>query len=161
MGVGVKTSIKGLGVGDVWDKGATLTLLQAIERDIEARPASHKAADGSTFPEYQTPGYGDSALVDLRQTGAMLGSIRIIKTSARGGIIECSLRHRRAVFMNRRFPFMGILGAEAQRALEAAESEHGKRLSERTKLNTRKGSNRGAFMALRGTARTAQGDIGG
>jgi len=150
MGMGLDVKAKGLGVGDVWDKPASLTLLQVLERDVETRPGDGRKADGGAMPDYRTPGYGDSQQVDLRDTGAMLDSIRIIKVSSRGGTIACTLRHARAVFMNRRFPFMGLLNTEAQRALEAAETEHGKRLSERVKLKTRKGGNRAAVRAVKG-----------
>lgn len=148
FGVGVKT--KGIGVGDVWDKAASLSLLQVLEADIEARPGQGVSAAGKPLPEYRTPGYGDTKRVDLRATGEMLGSIRIAKVSARGGVIECSLRHPRAVFMNRRFPFMGLLADEAEKALRATEAQHGRRLSERVKLNTRKGGNAAALSSLRG-----------
>ena len=157
MGLGVDVQVKGLGVGGVWDKGASVTLMQSLERAIEARPGEGKRADGSPMPEYRTPGYGDSGRVDLRDTGAMLDSIRITKVSARGGIVACTLRHPRAVFMNRRFPFMGLLATEAQRALEAAETEHGRRLAERTKLKTRKGGNAQALRSLKGLASEASG----
>lgn len=152
MGLGVKVKADGVGVGDVWDKAATLTLLQVLETAVERRPGEGRRADGAPMPEYKTEGYGDTKRVDLRRTGEMLDSIRIIRTSATGGIIECSLRHPRAVFMNRRFPFMGILDSDATQALAAAEAEHGRRLSERTKLKTRKGGNASALLAVKGLA---------
>lgn len=156
MGVGVDVSVKGLGVGDVWDKPATVTLLQVLERDIEARPGAGQNAAGAPMPEYQTRGYGDSRLVDLDRTGEMLGSIRVIKVTSRGGVIACTLRHPRAVFMNRRYPFMGLLEQEAQRALEAAEVEHAERLT-RVKMATRKGGNRAAISSLKGLAGEVSG----
>ena len=127
-----------------------MSLLQVLEASIEARPGQGVTATGGNLPEYRTPGYGDSRRVDLRATGEMLGSIRVVKVSARGGVIECSLRHPRAVFMNRRFPFMGLLADEAEKALRAAEAQHGQRLSERVRLNTRKGGNGAALSSLRG-----------
>lgn len=156
MGIRADVRVEGLGVGDVWDKGASVTLLQTVERAIEERPAKGERADGQPLPKYQTAGYGDSERVDLNDTGAMLESIRITRVSGRGGEIACTLRHPRAVFMNRRFPFMGILATDAQRALEAAEAQHGERLATRVKLNTRKGGNAAAFSALKGLASEVQ-----
>jgi len=77
--------------------------------------------------------------------------------SGRGGEVACTLRHRRAVFVNRRFPFMGITTVDAQRALEAAEARHGERLATRTKLRTRKGGNAATLRSLKGLASEVDG----
>ena len=107
MGVGVKTSIKGLGVGDVWDKGATLTLLQAVERDIQARggspstggsgPAQYRVSTMSG--DYQDAGFDPMAVnFDFDAVGpdGRLVAVTIVNHANTGPDYETLLASRKA-----------------------------------------------------------------
>jgi hypothetical protein len=138
----------GLGEGAVWDKETTRDLMVRIDTALKARTAQGISASGAKFAPYETPGYGDTPHRDLRDTGEMLGSVRVIKVSATGGTLACTLRHPRAVFRNRADPFMGVLVPEAEAALTAADNANSDRLA--TQVKSREFDNRAAIGALRG-----------
>lgn len=138
----------GLGEGAVWDKDTTRDLMTRIDTTLKARTVSGVSASGAKFAPYTTPGYGDTPHRDLRDTGEMLGSIRVISVSATGGTLACTLRHPRAVFRNRADPFMGVLVPEAEAALSAADVANAARLAKEARSQTL--DNRAAIGALRG-----------
>ena len=147
--------VTGLGEGAVWDKETTRDLMVRIDTALKARTVRGVSASGAKFAPYETPGYGDTPHRDLRDTGEMLGSIRVTKVSATGGTLACTLRHPRAVFRNRADPFMGVLVPEAEAALTAADNANSDRLA--TQVKSREFDNRAAIGALRGGVLGATG----
>lgn len=150
MKLAAEVKAAGVGTGDVWDEVATRDLLTRVNQVIVERTVGGVSAGGDAFAPYQTPGYGDTAAPDLRDTGAMLGSIRITSLTKTGGTIACTLRHPRAVFVNRSRPFMGLLVPEAEAALRATDDRHDDRLAEKP-TESRRGLNLSAISAIRGT----------
>lgn len=124
----MRVKVDGLGKGAVWSTEATRELLGFLQARIIERTRAGISASGQRFQPYKTEGYGDTVRPDLHDTGTTLGSIAPTKITMTKGRLVMLNREAYSVIQNRMHPYMGVLQAEAEAALDFVERKFGKAL---------------------------------